>query len=257
MLLAKMERIMKQKNTLDNHNDFEVKSLNFTVRKREMIKITSENLVRAFTFDQFVALPVFLTRSSQSQAILRRIQAREPCYSHTLWEDEARRQESYLRNICEYPLVIRPGTTAGDSPGRLYALSGALDDEETADDIPPPPDRLDEVRERARAAVAAARAATGPTPTGPAALPSAAPVARPAAAEPPATVSAPAAAPAAAAAATPKPASAPTAAPAAVAAATPTAAPRTAFPGPAAPVVGKRTSGLDGSVNYDDEVFDE
>ena len=45
MLLAKMEMIMRQKHTLDNHIDVEVKSLNFTVRKKEMIKITSENMV--------------------------------------------------------------------------------------------------------------------------------------------------------------------------------------------------------------------
>lgn len=46
MLLAKMERIMKQKGTLDNHTEVQAKSLNFFVRKKEMIRITSENLVR-------------------------------------------------------------------------------------------------------------------------------------------------------------------------------------------------------------------
>lgn len=46
MLLAKMERIMQQKHTLDNDNDFKVRSLNFFVRKRDMVRITDENLVR-------------------------------------------------------------------------------------------------------------------------------------------------------------------------------------------------------------------
>lgn len=52
MLLAKMERIMAQKHTLDNHQETEVKSLNFVVRKREMMKITEENLVRFASSDR-------------------------------------------------------------------------------------------------------------------------------------------------------------------------------------------------------------
>lgn len=81
ILLEKMSHIM-QNETLDNKNQSIAysHSLNKGLRKRELQKITSEN-----------------------QAILRRIQMREPNYDHTQWEEDARRNERYAANIREFP----------------------------------------------------------------------------------------------------------------------------------------------------------
>lgn len=81
ILLSKMSEIM-QKNTLDNKNK-SIKyshSLNKASRQRELRRITNEN-----------------------QAILQRIQRREPVYNHYQWEEERLANERYLKNIMEYP----------------------------------------------------------------------------------------------------------------------------------------------------------
>lgn len=81
ILLSKMSEIM-QKNTLDNKNK-SIKyshSLNKAHRQKELRRITNEN-----------------------QAILRRIQKREPVYNHYQWEEERLNNERYLRNIMEFP----------------------------------------------------------------------------------------------------------------------------------------------------------
>jgi E3 ubiquitin-protein ligase TRIP12 len=59
-------------------------SMTKDARKHEMIRITQEN-----------------------QAILRRIQTTQPVYNHQQWEESYRRNELYLRNACEYPMVLR------------------------------------------------------------------------------------------------------------------------------------------------------
>jgi hypothetical protein len=56
------------------------KSLNNEYRKRELMKITAEN-----------------------QAILKRIQTRQPVYNHLQWENDHKKNEEYCRNISEYP----------------------------------------------------------------------------------------------------------------------------------------------------------
>eukprot|EP00514_Thraustochytrium_sp_LLF1b_P010660 CAMPEP_0184554342 /NCGR_PEP_ID=MMETSP0199_2-20130426/34713_1 /TAXON_ID=1112570 /ORGANISM="Thraustochytrium sp., Strain LLF1b" /LENGTH=130 /DNA_ID=CAMNT_0026950351 /DNA_START=397 /DNA_END=785 /DNA_ORIENTATION=- len=81
LLLGKMSQIMS-KTSLDNQNDFQLKSLNRSFRKKELSRITQEN-----------------------QEILRRIQQREPFYNHTEWEQERKTHEQYMRNICEYPVL--------------------------------------------------------------------------------------------------------------------------------------------------------
>jgi len=58
------------------------KSLNKDVRKRELLKITMEN-----------------------QAILKRLQDRQPNYNAGKWQEEAEERKKLLKNICVYPLL--------------------------------------------------------------------------------------------------------------------------------------------------------
>ncbi len=76
-----MSEIMQGKNTLDNDCEAAkyAHSLNRERRKRELQKITAEN-----------------------QAILFRIQTREPVLNHYKWEEERVASEKYLENIMEY-----------------------------------------------------------------------------------------------------------------------------------------------------------
>jgi len=92
-LLEKMSHIMRN-NTMDNQNDSiqYSKSLTKEARKREMKKITSEN-----------------------QEILRRIQHAEPTYDHMAWEEDARRHEGYMKNLCELPITIGPLSAAEEA----------------------------------------------------------------------------------------------------------------------------------------------
>ena len=39
----------------------------------------------------------------ENAALLKRIQTRQPTYNHLKWEEERRKNEEYLKNICEYP----------------------------------------------------------------------------------------------------------------------------------------------------------
>jgi hypothetical protein len=83
-LLNKMSDIM-QKNYLDNknHSIQYSKSLNNEHRKRELMRITAEN-----------------------QAILKRIQARQPVYNHLKWENDRKVNEQYCKNICEFQYTL-------------------------------------------------------------------------------------------------------------------------------------------------------
>eukprot|EP00285_Hemiselmis_virescens_P000236 CAMPEP_0173410568 /NCGR_PEP_ID=MMETSP1356-20130122/74909_1 /TAXON_ID=77927 ORGANISM="Hemiselmis virescens, Strain PCC157" /NCGR_SAMPLE_ID=MMETSP1356 /ASSEMBLY_ACC=CAM_ASM_000847 /LENGTH=186 /DNA_ID=CAMNT_0014372201 /DNA_START=129 /DNA_END=686 /DNA_ORIENTATION=+ len=87
LLLDKMSYIMTHPQLLDEKYMGPPvtygKSLNKEYRKRELMRITEENL-----------------------QILRRIQHKEPYYSHLDWEEQAARDEEYLRNCAEYPLVL-------------------------------------------------------------------------------------------------------------------------------------------------------
>jgi len=84
LLLEKMSAIMN-KNCLDNKNDSlrYAHSMNKGRRKKDLEKITREN-----------------------QAILYRIQAREPTYNHMEWKNERERNLRYLQNISEYEIPI-------------------------------------------------------------------------------------------------------------------------------------------------------
>lgn len=96
LLLDKMSYIMTHPQLLDEkYMGAPVtfgKSLNKEHRKRELMRITEENL-----------------------QILKRIQHKEPYYSHLEWEEKARRDEEYLKNCAEYPLVL---PSVRDSTGR-------------------------------------------------------------------------------------------------------------------------------------------
>ncbi|CAJ1345740.1 unnamed protein product [Effrenium voratum] len=78
--------IMKQQN---NFPPVEKKttgptSLNKDSRRKELLRITREN-----------------------QSILKRIQQAQPVYNHVEWEDQHRKNVTYLKNKCEFPVVLR------------------------------------------------------------------------------------------------------------------------------------------------------
>jgi len=87
LLLDKMSYIMTHPQLLDEkYMGAPVtfgKSLNKDFRKRELMRITEENL-----------------------QVLRRIQHKEPVYNRLEWEEKARRDMAYLKNCSEYPVVL-------------------------------------------------------------------------------------------------------------------------------------------------------
>ena len=103
LLLEKMSHIMQGGNSIDNKNNSHkfAGSMNKTYRKAELQRITREN-----------------------QAILRRIQACEPCYNHLEWEESRQQNEEWLQNICEYPVdrlkPKRKGRKKGKKNGNMY-----------------------------------------------------------------------------------------------------------------------------------------
>ena len=107
LLLDKMSYIMTHPQLLDEkYMGAPVtfgKSLNKEHRKRELMRITEENL-----------------------QILKRIQHKEPYYSHLEWEEKARRDEEYLKNCAEYPLFlpsVRDSTARRPQDAKLSAPS--------------------------------------------------------------------------------------------------------------------------------------
>ena len=87
LLLDKMSYIMTHPQLLDEKFMGPPvtfgKSLNKDFRKRELMRITEENL-----------------------QILRRIQHKEPYYNHLEWEEQARQDAEFLRIAAEYPIVL-------------------------------------------------------------------------------------------------------------------------------------------------------
>lgn len=78
-------------------------SLNQDSRKKELLRITREN-----------------------GAILKRIQQAQPVYNHVIWEDDSRKNKTYLQNCAEYPLVLRSarGKRGGAATSELLPLDG-------------------------------------------------------------------------------------------------------------------------------------
>jgi len=91
ILLGKMTEILQKDpkvgpysvNNYKQSSLFKNKSLNKEKRRRELMRITAEN-----------------------QALLKRIQQKQPFYNHLEWEEDRRRNEKYLKNICEYPYIL-------------------------------------------------------------------------------------------------------------------------------------------------------
>merc|ERR1719362_2204890 len=105
ILLKKMSDIAKQ----SSPNTVRVpgpNSLNRDARKRELLRITSDN-----------------------QAILKRIQQAQPVYNHVEMQGEQRKQQTYLRNCTEFPLVLR---SARGRPSELVPLHTGSPDEQAA-----------------------------------------------------------------------------------------------------------------------------
>ncbi|GMH61713.1 hypothetical protein TrRE_jg4985 [Triparma retinervis] len=81
MLLEKMSYIIAKKGGIDNKNESVQygRSLNKDRRKRELQKITKQN-----------------------QLILSRIQESQPTYDHLAWAEDARANQQFMANICEF-----------------------------------------------------------------------------------------------------------------------------------------------------------
>lgn len=97
MLLGKMTNIMN--NSSVKFLPRMKRSLNVSLRKRELIKITLEN-----------------------QALLKRLTEKQPCYHVGQWEGERVETEKLLDNICEFPYQLgitrdhRSRTVSRDRP---------------------------------------------------------------------------------------------------------------------------------------------
>jgi E3 ubiquitin-protein ligase TRIP12 len=88
ILLQKMSDVMR-KPAFEIRPPAQGRSITKDRRKLDLIRITQDN-----------------------QALLRRIQTTQPVYRHLQWEEAYRRNELYLRNACEYPVVLRKQQSA-------------------------------------------------------------------------------------------------------------------------------------------------
>lgn len=88
ILLQKMSDVMR-KPAFEIRPSAAGRSITKDRRKLDLIRITQEN-----------------------QALLRRIQTTQPVYRNLQWEEAYRRNELYLRNACEYPLILRKQQSA-------------------------------------------------------------------------------------------------------------------------------------------------
>ncbi|KAK7466793.1 hypothetical protein BaRGS_00037109, partial [Batillaria attramentaria] len=80
ILLEKMSYIMRTRGRVDNRNNYEYKSLNREKRQRELLRVTREN-----------------------QAILMRINMRQPEYSVKKWQQDWEENQKFMDNISAYP----------------------------------------------------------------------------------------------------------------------------------------------------------
>lgn len=93
ILLKKMSDIMKQNTPRTMEAPPGPQSLNRDFRKKELLRITKEN-----------------------QSILKRIQQAQPIYNHVEWECHHNKQQNYLRNCAEYPLVLKKTPRKDSTP---------------------------------------------------------------------------------------------------------------------------------------------
>lgn len=120
ILLQKMSDVMRKPAFEYRSKKSGPVSMTKDARKHELIRITQEN-----------------------QAILRRIQCTQPVYNHMQWEESYRRNELYLRNACEYPVVLRQQSAPTLGGTRSLARTGAS--------LDGPKDKLDQLLEQSGA----------------------------------------------------------------------------------------------------------
>lgn len=93
LLLEKMSQIMVSKSSKSGTQP--KKSLNKEIRRRQLVQITSEN-----------------------QALLKRLQDKQPNYNVHRWEDDRKDSERRLQFMCEYPYLL------GNSNNRKNSSEG-------------------------------------------------------------------------------------------------------------------------------------
>jgi len=106
ILLKKMSNIAKQSSPPNTVRVPGPSSLNRDARKRELLRITSDN-----------------------QSILKRIQQAQPVYNHVEMQGERRKQQTYLRNCTDFPLVLR---SARGPPSELVPLHATSPEDQAA-----------------------------------------------------------------------------------------------------------------------------
>ncbi|XP_069809038.1 sperm axonemal maintenance protein CFAP97D1 [Dendropsophus ebraccatus] len=84
LLMEKIAHIMRAGGTVDNWNNWRIRSLNSSKRNREIVRITAEN-----------------------QAIHKRIQDSKPNYDHKKWEDEWKATRKHLQNTSSYHALAK------------------------------------------------------------------------------------------------------------------------------------------------------
>lgn len=103
ILLKKMTEIMQQQGAtlprVEHKPPAGPVSLNRDARKKELLRITRDN-----------------------QTILKRIQQAQPVYNHVEWEDDNRKNMTFLKNRCEFPLVLRTPRTARAASSELVNM---------------------------------------------------------------------------------------------------------------------------------------
>eukprot|EP00698_Gefionella_okellyi_P017418 TRINITY_DN5082_c0_g2_i9.p1 TRINITY_DN5082_c0_g2~~TRINITY_DN5082_c0_g2_i9.p1 ORF type:complete len:319 (+),score=65.61 TRINITY_DN5082_c0_g2_i9:51-1007(+) len=117
-LLRKMNHIMEKRSPLDNHNEtFQLRSLNYGQRRKELRKIGEENL-----------------------AILKRIEQGRPHYSTSRIMSESFKHDYHLESICKYPLIapLRASSPLRRTPSPSSLGGGRTKPSTRASSVPPP-----------------------------------------------------------------------------------------------------------------------
>lgn len=113
VLLQKMAAAMKKPNPYKMDGKVNrPTSLNRTGRKAELLRITADN-----------------------QRMLKAIQQAQPVYNHKKWEDNYRKSEVLLRNVCEFPVITRLART-DSAPSVLMRLRPERPSEGPGDQSP-------------------------------------------------------------------------------------------------------------------------
>ena len=98
ILLQRMSEIIRKPSMASfvPHDTPKSSSLNRGSRRKELERITSENM-----------------------GILKRIERVQPMYDHVKWDQDFRRSRRFLKNKCEYPVVLPAGELEDIPPSHL------------------------------------------------------------------------------------------------------------------------------------------